>query len=270
MEIILNEKQIEELRDNKIIGNLILKNASIEFSGKNNILFCNKNIEIKNCKIRFTGSDSLIYFDENKGDISLNIRVGNDSVFYLGKNCYINKTSNMYATERKNIIIGSDCLISFDSYFRTADPHIIYDVKSKKRINFSKSILIGDHVWIGQNCLILKGTKVGSGSVIGGHSVVSNKIINSNTIYAGNPAKKVKENISYLGPYSTHNYTLEEEKNSNLVETDNYTYQKDENTVNLSKIDNDLLNLSNVLDKLDYINNNISQNQSKNRFYIGD
>ena len=45
---------------------------------------------------------------------------------------------------------------------RTADPHIIYDIH-RKRINPSKSVFIGDHVWCGQNVLLLKGCRVGSG-----------------------------------------------------------------------------------------------------------
>lgn len=177
---------------NKIVGNIEYKDSEITFAGDGNIFICNGNLLLENCKIRFTGSNSLIYIDENNYPISLNMRVGNDSVIYIGKDSYINRTSHLYATERKNIIIGNELLLSFDTYFRTADAHTIYDCKTKKRINSSKSILIGDRVWIGQQSLILKGTNIGSGSIIGGHSVISNKNVQSNSLYAGNPAKKNK------------------------------------------------------------------------------
>lgn len=270
MEKIENNNEISNIKENKVVGNITLNNSSIEFKGKNNILYCNGNIIIENCKLRFTGNNSIIFFDENKYPFSLNIRVGNDSVFYLGKNCFINRTSNMYATERKNIIIGNEFLLSFDSYFRTADPHVIYDVNTKKRVNFSKSILIGDHVWIGQGSLILKGTIIGSGAIIGGNSVSSNKKIKSNTIYAGNPIRKVKDNVCYATPMSTHNYTLEEEIDSEETTQHIYKYKKNEDTINLELIDKELLSLSSVQEKIDYINNNIVNNQNENRFYIGD
>ncbi len=253
---------------NKIIGDINFNNASVEFKGENNILYCNGNITLENCKIRFTGSNSLIYLDKNKYPFSINIRVGNDSVFYLGKRCYLNRTSNIYATERKNIIIGNECLLSFGCYFRTADPHIIYDTNTKKRINFSKSILIGDHVWVGQNCLILKNTKIGSGAIIGGNSVVSNKVINSNSIFGGNPAKKIRENVFYSSPMSTHDYDEGMEIESENFDNDDYVYNKDNNTLDMNKIDNDLQRLKTSEEKLKYININISKSNNKNRFYI--
>lgn len=268
MERIENQTQINSLVDNKLIGEIKLENSSIEFKGDNNILYCNGNISIENCKLRFTGSNSIIYFDENKYPFSLNVRVGNDSVFYLGKSCYVNRTSDMYATERKNIIIGSECLLSFNNYFRTADPHIIYDINKKERINYSKSILIGDHVWIGQGCLILKGTNIGSGAIIGGNSVSSNKKINSNTLYAGNPIKKLKENVCYASPKSTHNFTYDDEINSSTTTDLIYKYQLDDKTISLEKIDKDLLEISSVYEKIEYINNNLTNRNDKNRFFI--
>ena len=267
MEIVKDISDLENIKNNKIIGNIKLNNASVEFKGENNILYLEDMIELENCKIRFTGSNSLIYLDSNPHSFSINIRVGNDSVFYLGRQCYLNRRSNMYATERKNIIIGSNCLLSFDSYFRTADPHLIYDCNSKKRLNESKSILIGDHVWIGQGCLILKGTTIGSGAIIGGNSVVSNKNISSNSLYAGNPAKKIKESVFYKDAYSTHDFNEEDEENSKYFDSDLYTYKKEKYTLSLSKIDKDLMDLTSAEDKLFYLKK-LSLYQYKNRFYM--
>ena len=73
----------------------------------------------------------------------------------------------------------------------------------------SKSIVIGDHVWIGQNSLILKGTYVGSGAIIGANSVVSGKKIGSNSIWAGNPVKELRKGIYWLRT-SSKNWGMEE------------------------------------------------------------
>ncbi len=267
MEVVSIVDDIEYLNDNQVIGNLKLDNASIEFKGKGNVLYCTELISLKNCKLRFTGNNSLIYFDENKEPFSINIRVGNDSVFYIGKQCFFNKTSYFYATERKNVIIGNECLMSFGVYLRTSDPHLIYDVETKKRLNFSKSILIGDHVWVGQNCLILKNTQIGSGSIIGGNSVVSGKKISSNTLWAGNPAKKIKDNVFYGEYKSTHDYDLELEENSNYCKKV-YKYESDKNTINFETFDNNLRSISNVNDKINYIKDNLVNNENKNRFFL--
>ena len=40
MENVTNNNQIQELKDNKIIGNPTLANSNIKFIGINNILYC--------------------------------------------------------------------------------------------------------------------------------------------------------------------------------------------------------------------------------------
>ena len=157
-----------------------------------------------NSRIRFTGNNSILYIDKNKMPLSLDVRLGNDSVSYIGKNVYTNKCVHIYATERENVIIGDDCLLSYEVTFRTADPHLIYDSISKKRINSAKSILVGDHVWIGQEALILKNTKIYSGSIIGGKAVISNKEVLSNTMWAGNPARKIKDDVFFIEAGTVH------------------------------------------------------------------
>lgn len=267
MEIIKCESDKYNIKKNQVIGNIKLKNSIIEFTGDNNILYCNGNINLENSTLRFTGSNSIIYFDKNRFSFSIDIRVGFDSLFYLGKNCYLNRKSHMYATERKNIIIGNDCLISFDNYLRTADPHLIYDINTRKRINFSKSILIGDHVWIGQECLILKGTKIGSGAIIGGHATL-NKRVESNTVYAGNPARKIRENVYFKDGYSSNNYKLEDEINSEYCNNNKGIFKKDKNTISLEQLDNAIRKIDNVYDKLVFVQENLTNNTHKNRFFI--
>lgn len=94
-------------------------------------------------------------------------------------------------------------------WMRNADPHLIYSISTKKRLNLTKSIFIGDNVWIGQQSLILKETQIHSGSIIGGHSVLSNKKIMSNCSVAENPARVISENI-FLDDGCVHNYTDEQ------------------------------------------------------------
>lgn len=56
----------------------------------------------------------------------------------------------------------------------------------------SAPISIEDDVWIGADSLILKGVKIGRGAIIGAKSVVT-KDIPAFTIWAGNPAKFIRD-----------------------------------------------------------------------------
>jgi acetyltransferase-like isoleucine patch superfamily enzyme len=74
--------------------------------------------------------------------------------------------------------------------------HPIIDLESKQRINYGRSIEIGDHVWIGAQAQILKGAKIGSGSIIGTRAVVTGAIP-ENCIAVGVPAKVIRHNVSW-------------------------------------------------------------------------
>jgi acetyltransferase-like isoleucine patch superfamily enzyme len=53
-------------------------------------------------------------------------------------------------------------------------------------------IRIGNHVWIGDKVSILKGSEIGSNIIIAANSVVKGKL-EDNGIYAGAPAKRIKD-----------------------------------------------------------------------------
>ena len=94
------------------------------------------------------------------------------------------------------IEFGDDCQLSANITLRTGDSHSIVDLQGK-RINRSKSIRIGDHVWIGNTVLIFKGTQIGNNSIVAGGAVVGGKIFPPYCIIGGNPAKIIKENINW-------------------------------------------------------------------------
>lgn len=211
MEKVNNNSEIELLKDNKIVGEPDLQNSFIRFEGENNVLFCENDVVIGNSKIVFNGDNGVVYLSSNKHKYFLNITIYRDALIYIGKNNYFNGQFNIISSERKNVIIGEGSVFSFGIWARTADPHIIYDAKTHKRINQSKSIVIGDHTWIGQNAIILKNTFVGSGSVLAAMSVAAGKTLQSNAIYAGNPIRK-KEKI-YFSVEKVHIITQKNKPN---------------------------------------------------------
>ena len=252
---------------NKIMGNEPkMINSNIIFRGNNNILFCEENVKLKNTTLQFNGNNSIIYLSSNKHEYYLNVAIYNYSVLFMDENNYMNGKLNIIFSEQKNVIIGKECLFSFGIWMRLADAHLIYDVDTKKRTNLSKSICIGDHVWISQNSMILKGTKIGSGSIVGAMAVVTNKSISSNTIWAGNPAKEIKRNI-YFKDNCVHKYTDKETELSIIDNSDDYIYNTSSDTQNFNEIDIKLHNMGSVEEKINYLRE-LRNFKSKNRFFI--
>ncbi|MCT7626112.1 acyltransferase [Aliarcobacter butzleri] len=56
----------------------------------------------------------------------------------------------------------------------------------------AKSVILKKGSWIGANSIILAGVTIGENSVVGAGSIVT-KDIPPFTVYAGNPAKLIKE-----------------------------------------------------------------------------
>ncbi len=258
---------VDQLRDNMIIGNCAAKNSFVSFKGKGNILCLEDGVRLADSVISFCGDNSLIYLSSNPAhDYRLKIDAWRDTTIFFGKNNYFNSSFNAIISERKNLIVGGDGVFSFGVWLRTADPHLLYDVDTMKRINPSKSILIGDHVWIGQGALILKGSRIGSGSVIAAGTVIAGKTVGSNTVYAGNPARQIKDRIFFSGK-SVHNYTKKQTKDNMSFKDTQYIFDNEKQTLDFNQLEKALED-EDAEERLKIIIKNLVQNEEKNRFYI--
>lgn len=90
----------------------------------------------------------------------------------------------------KKITIGKSTMIASDVSITDSDWHGIYD--RTDYVASPKEVVIEENVWIGERSLILKGSKIGKNSIIGAGSVVTGEIP-PNSVYAGNPAKFIKQ-----------------------------------------------------------------------------
>lgn len=148
-------------------------------------------------RMRENGRSSILRMD--KGSV---LQVdGNFSFFYgadiilfqeaklvLGRDSYINSDCKIRC--RKNIIIGNGCAISHDFTIMDSDFH---KINGK---DVSKSVIIGDHVWIGTRVTVLKGVKIGNGCIIAAGSVVT-KDIPSGCMAAGVPSRVIREAVEW-------------------------------------------------------------------------
>lgn len=260
------------LQENKIVGELKDNDTTITFNGKGNILYLDGDVKINNSEISFLSNNGVIYLTgSEKMDYQVKLDCWRYGTIYVGGDNYFNPSRRLCATasERKHIIIGGGGVFSFDIWIRTADPHIIYDCDSHQRINPSKNVLIGDHVWLGQSAIILKGTSIGSGSIIGAASVLSGKRVPSNTVYAGNPARQVKDNVFFTGK-SVHNYTIKKTKESMSHDGDEYIFDDPGAAINENQLFEKLDECKTSDERLHVIKTMVAENTDKNRFAIED
>lgn len=250
--------------DNVVIGNIELVNSLINWGGHNNIIYIpdGHKVVLRNSNIRFLGNNSLVFLNTN--NVCLNINIFNNNTFYLGENASINKGFNVNLSEEKSVFIGNDLLSSFDIWIRTADPHLIYDSNTKTRINPSKSVFIGDHVWLGQESFIFKGSIIGSGSIIGAKALTTNKVYKSNASFGGITAKLLKDNVFFLKT-CVHDFTSTETLRFEKLENDKFVFSGISQIETIKNIINFLDNNKSIDEKIKFLNN---LPLDKNRFYI--
>lgn len=96
----------------------------------------------------------------------------------------------------KKIVIGDHSGLGantsiYDTDFHPIDPAIRRNQNSILQASASE-VTIGSDVWIGANSIILKGVSIGDMAIIGAASVVTTDVPPL-TVFAGNPAKKIKD-----------------------------------------------------------------------------
>lgn len=148
-------------------------------------------VSFMNGKTRFfnTFKIGMIRIGENlnitlKGDYNT-ISIGKDTTF---------RSTSIEICQNAAVNIGDRCMFSYSIVLYRDDMHNIYDMESLERLNYPKDINIGNHVWIGRECLLLGGATIGDNCVVGARCVTSSKFP-SNTVIAGCPGKAVRKNI---------------------------------------------------------------------------
>lgn len=167
-------------KDIKIFGNInVIKfpSSHISLGSGCNLISCNMKAgasTLKNVRLKtFSPSSTII--------IESNVDLNGTSISCRSRKILI----------KKNTLIGPNVIIS-DSDFHCVTPEFRIPGKRKSCFENDRDIIIGENVWIGMNSIILKGVIIGDNSVIGAGSVVT-KNVDGNCIYAGNPAKKIRE-----------------------------------------------------------------------------
>lgn len=91
---------------------------------------------------------------------------------------------------KQQVIIGEDCLIGSAILIDTDFHSVNYEHRNDSAHVKSKTIRVGDKVWLAGQSAVLKGVTIGDRAVVGFRAVVA-KDVPPDTIVAGNPAQEI-------------------------------------------------------------------------------
>lgn len=171
---------------------------TFDIKGNNNLILIEPGASVKDCRVVMIGhnhtlrigrdailTESLIWFEDEGCTI------------HFGNRTTMQRHGHVAVTEpNRSILIGEDCMFSFDVDIRNGDSHSIYNAETGKRINYAKDVKIGNRVWLGAYSQVLGGADIGDNAIIGIRSLVS-KPFPTGCIGAGIPAKVVREGVTW-------------------------------------------------------------------------
>lgn len=185
--------------------------TKIKGANKKNFICNFDEVSFGMCRIGISGSEtgllikkkSLLYI-HNNGKIVLNGSVAlsrgiyleaNGGVITFGNNTKMN-TGCYIEAEKSSITIGNDCSFGWNCVLKNCDGHFI--IENGKTLDNSSDIVVGNHCWVCSEASILKGGYLGNNCVLAYKSILTKKISdNEGCLYAGSPAKIIKENINW-------------------------------------------------------------------------
>lgn len=172
------------------------KNIKIKFTGANNRLVVDGAKGLRGLTVDFDCDNGVVEIHASHRGFSAAIRVGQDSRVVIGHGVSSTTTVVMSATEGTTITVGDDVMFASENQVRADDGHPIFDVRTGRHVNVSKSIHIGRHVWLGRSAVVLGGARIGDGTVIGYGSIVTGRVPN-NCIAAGIPARVIRRDTAW-------------------------------------------------------------------------
>lgn len=145
------------------------------------------------------GSNITIHAYSLNVEIGKNLVIKENAVFEFARDSKLKIDNHCFLSYgvliccNKSIQIGDYVQIGeYTSIRDTTHNYSNLNIPIKKQGDISLDIIIGNDVWIGRGCIIMPGTIIEDGVVIGANSVVKGRL-ETNCIYAGTPAKLIKQ-----------------------------------------------------------------------------
>lgn len=176
-------------------GVVVIKTA-IRNEGKNNRLTIGEGTWVEDCAFHFIGDNNVIEIADDCAFHGLEFWISGGSRISIGRETYINGPSLIACHEATVVDIGERCIVAENVALRSGDSHSVLDAEGK-RTNPSRSIHVGNHVWVGHRAIILKGSSIADDSVVGSGTLVAGQVFPAGSEIVGNPARILKEHITW-------------------------------------------------------------------------
>lgn len=107
----------------------------------------------------------------------------------IGEDCWIGR--NFAVHGNADVTIGDRCDIAPEVTFATGT-HKVGGPERRAGEGYCQPIHVGNGCWLGIRAVLLAGVSIGDGNIIGAGAVLT-RSTEANALYAGSPAKKVKD-----------------------------------------------------------------------------
>ncbi len=132
---------------------------------------------------------------QGRPNVKVNVACSHGLVFF-GRDFTSVGSHWLLEGDGRKMVIGDDCMLSWEIFVRNYDSHAIFDVETLDIINLPKDVRIGPHCWIGQRAAITKGVRIGYGSIIAIASVVTSDLPEF-CAAAGVPARVLRTGVTW-------------------------------------------------------------------------
>lgn len=193
----LKDRSFVKIKGKNIIDNKgRIRLSNVKISGNNNKITIEEGARINQSNVWINGENNILHIGKNCDLNNLSIIMDNNNGrISIGEKTTCGKTQ-IVSLEPYDILIGKNCMISYDVEIRNTDSHRMIDSRTKEWINKGRKIEIKDNVWIAMRSIILKGSTIEKNSIIGAGSIVSGEI-SKNSVAVGNPAKVIKSGVEW-------------------------------------------------------------------------
>jgi acetyltransferase-like isoleucine patch superfamily enzyme len=141
-------------------------------------------------QISLEGDDHLCVFGTTHHSFRINATFRNkSSALFVGIGCSARDVDFLIEGPNNSIQVGDDAMISLGVSVLSSDSHgIISTTEPGGILNGPESVIIGQHVWLGDRAIVSKGRKIGSGSIVGARSIVT-RDVPARAVVSGAPAE---------------------------------------------------------------------------------
>lgn len=175
--------------------NIFKGKLTITIFGNNNKISIDASCILNDVDIIIWGDNNVFTMDKDSKIQVGRIKMYDGATISIGRNATFQEVS--FVMKGKRCVIGIDCMFSDGIKIRNIDGHKIVDKSTNEIMNPPQDIILGNHVWIGQDVTILKNAKIHDGSIIGCKALVTGNI-ESDCIAVGIPAKVIKNNVTWI------------------------------------------------------------------------